>query len=158
MRRLCLALVATAYLVAGHGTRAAPVPLQVRGGFDVAGAQADFVREVMEVPADRIGLVIGRQGATIKEIGRQSGVNIWVDPKTNLPGWARILKSALCCDFGNAGSAGTTLFPRMVCQQAANCQKARRSTWSSVLSGNACEGARHDAHATAHATAWQNDV
>lgn len=103
MRRLCLALVAAAHLVAGHSTRAAPVPpssagalrwaairpappLQLRGGFDVAGAQADFVREVMEVPADRIGLVIGRQGATIKEIGRQSGVNIWVDPKTNLPG------------------------------------------------------------------------
>lgn len=106
MRRLCLALVAAAHLVAGHGTRAVAVPpssagaprlgrggypappLQLRGGFDVAGAQADFVREVMEVPADRIGLVIGRQGATIKEIGRQSGVNIWVDPKTNLPGWS----------------------------------------------------------------------
>jgi hypothetical protein len=106
MRRLCLALVAATHLVAGHDTRAAPVPpssagaprwarggcpappLQLRGGFDVAGAQADFVREVMEVPADRIGLVIGRQGATIKEIGRQSGVNIWVDPKTNLPGWS----------------------------------------------------------------------
>ena len=59
---------------------------RLRGGFDVAGQHADYVREVMEVPAERIGIIIGRQGATIKEIGRQAGVNMWVDPKTNLPG------------------------------------------------------------------------
>ena len=68
--------------------------LRLRGGFDViSGGQGDFVREVMEVPADRIGIIIGRQGGTIREIGRLSGVNLWVDQKTNLPGmWRMMMK------------------------------------------------------------------
>ena len=66
--------------------------LRLRGGFDViASGQNDFVREVMEVPAERVGIIIGRQGGTIREIGRQSGVKLWVDQKTNLPGMLRIL-------------------------------------------------------------------
>lgn len=90
--------------------------LRLRGGFDVAGAQAGFVRETMQVsarghrvhyhfmkrmlahdlgapiqvPAERIGIIIGRQGATIKEIGRQSGTNVWVDPKVILYLWSCI--------------------------------------------------------------------
>jgi hypothetical protein len=62
--------------------------LRLRGGFDVVAGQGDFVREVMEVPANRIGIIIGRQGGTIREIGRQAGANLWVDQKTNLPGEA----------------------------------------------------------------------
>ena len=84
--------------------------LRLRGGFDViSGGQGDFVREVMEVPADRIGIIIGRQGGTIREIGRLSGVNLWVDQKTNLPGmWRMMMKpnfAAIAC-YAGGGRGG----------------------------------------------------
>jgi polyribonucleotide nucleotidyltransferase len=39
-----------------------------------------------QVPAEKIGMVIGKSGATIKELERLSGCQIWVDAKTNVPG------------------------------------------------------------------------
>ena len=50
-------------------------------------AEGTSVFQVIEVPADRIGVLIGRAGSTIKELGRLAGCKIWVDPQTNVPGY-----------------------------------------------------------------------
>jgi rRNA processing protein Krr1/Pno1 len=44
------------------------------------------VRDSMELPAEQIGVVIGKGGVVIKELERMSSCQIWVDPRTNIPG------------------------------------------------------------------------
>ena len=45
-----------------------------------------ITRDSMELPAEQIGVIIGKCGAVIKELERVSACQIWVDPRTNIPG------------------------------------------------------------------------
>ena len=45
-----------------------------------------ITRDSMEIPADQIGVIIGKSGTVIKELERVSSCQIWVDPRTNIPG------------------------------------------------------------------------
>ena len=61
-------------------------PLQAESLIEARQKLNTVCRETMELPADQIGGVIGKGGAVIKELERMSSCQIWVDPKTNIPG------------------------------------------------------------------------
>ena len=58
-------------------------------------ASADQTEVIVEIPSDKVGLVIGRKGRTLQEIREQTGAHVFIkDNKAHLRGTAEQCQKA----------------------------------------------------------------